>query len=158
MLGLRRLIHFEAVLPVEADGSLIVLDDVQPHRAILSQPFRAASHQRIGNTLAVKGWIDHHPVQLAVVRGMDRRDHESGEHLAHKGRREELMLVCACVERRLGGNSYDAAVRFELFRTQAVDVKGRAGRAVGERSDVGGRNPFESCGVVQKVNQFPLRY
>lgn len=158
MVGLRRSIHFETVLSVEADGSRVVLDDVEPHRAIRPEPFHAAPHQGVGDSTSVERRIDHHPIQLSVVLGVDRGDHVPGEFLANEGRGEKLVLTLTGTEHRFRGNAHDAVVRVQLVGRHAVDVEGRGGRPFGERRDLIAADPFEGRRVVQQVNQVVLRY
>ena len=72
-------IHFEAVLLVEANRSLIVLNDVQPHWPVQPEPLHSGAHQGAGNVTPVKLGIDHQPIELPIVRCVNRGYHISGE-------------------------------------------------------------------------------
>ncbi len=138
MVRARLDIHVESMLPVKSDRALVVLDDVEPHRPIGPEPIHSSPHQRVGNAAPVEGRVDHQPIQLAVVRRVDRRDYVAGEPAIDEGRAEQLMLVPASVHGRFRGNPNDPAIGFDLLGREAVTIEGRGGGPLGEGGDVVG--------------------
>lgn len=158
MLGPAFRVHLEAVPAVEANRSIIVLKNVEPHRQIGTEPADARPHEGIGNAAAVEVRIDHQPVEFAAVGRVHRGNDVTGEAALDERRSEPLVAVGARKERGLGRNANDPLVGIKLLRRQAVAIEGGRGGPLREGSDVLRADPLKRCIIVDKEDQRDLRY